>query len=236
MTLPPLAGPLVAWVTAIQSGDSDRPHAVRALSDDFQGVLWSTGDLLTTESALAQLAAGSSCRLALPIPGDVGWLPAEALTAREAFVAVMDDSTLVLIPPAPGERWWRCHTHDIAPHPLPVQLSFARRELSAAIRGAAEALEQLGLQREDPRLDAHLAEVDLRLQRQILPRRVSSVATSVIAQATTVLALTTLGALSDGASVTALEATNRLAPLREVSRAARAALVSAYSDPGTVDR
>ena len=76
----------------------------------------------------------------------------------------------------------------------------------------------------------------MRLQKQLLPRHISSVATRVIAQATTVLTLTTLGAQSDGASVTALEANTRLAPLREVSRAARAALVSAYSDPGTVDR
>jgi hypothetical protein len=97
-------------------------------------------------------------------------------------------------------------------------------------------LEQLGLQRADPRLETHLAEVNDRLQRQILPRQISAVATGVIVQATTVLALTTLGTLSDGASVTALEASKRLAPLREVSRAARAALVSAYSDPGTVER
>ena len=226
----------MAWGTAVRSGTADNSHALRALSEDFQGVIWFTGDLLTSESALAQLAVGSTCRLALPIPGDLGWLPAEALASGEALIASTDDNTLVVTPPGSGERWWRCIAHPATPTPQPVQLSFARRELSAAIRGAAEALEQLGLQRGDPRLDSRLAEVDLRLQKQLLPRHISSVATRVIAQATTVLTLTTLGAQSDGASVTALEANTRLAPLREVSRAARAALVSAYSDPGTVDR
>jgi hypothetical protein len=117
-----------------------------------------------------------------------------------------------------------------------MQLSFARQQLSVAIREAAEALEQLGLQRDDPRLDAQLAEVNSRLNAQVLPRHISAVAVSVIAQATTVLALSSLGVSSDGASVTTIEARNRLAPLLEVSRAARAALVSAYSDPGTVER
>ncbi len=236
MTLPPLAGPLVAWVTAMQLGTANHEQAMRALGDDFQGVLWFTGDLLQPDIALAQLASGSTCGLALPIPGDLGWLPPEALVSGEALMAFTADSTLIITPPGPGERWWRCLTHPLAPRPQPVQLSFARRELSSAIRGAAEALELLGLQREDPRLEAHLAEVDSRLARQILPRHIGAVATRVIAQATTVLALTTLGVLSDGASVTALEASKRLAPLREVSRAARAALVSAYSDPGTVVR
>lgn len=226
----------MAWVTGMQSGDSDSARARRALSDDFQGLLWPTGDLLPTHTALEQLAASSTCRLALPVPGDLGWLPGEALAAGEALIASFDHSTLVVTPPGLGERWWRCQQHPAAPHPQPVQLAFARRDLSAAIRGASEELEHLGLQRGDPRLETHLAEIDERLQRQILPRHVSSVATRLIVQATTVLALTTLGAQSDGASVTALEASTRLAPLREVSRAARAALVSAYSDPGTVER
>lgn len=226
----------MAWVTGMQSGDSDSTHARRALSDDFQGLLLPTGDLLPTLTALEQLKTSSICRLALPVPGDLGWLPGEALASGEALIAFFDDSTLVVTPPGPGERWWQCVVHPATPRPQPIQLSFARRDLSAAIRGASEELEQLGLQRADPRLETHLAEVNDRLQRQILPRQISAVATGVIVQATTVLALTTLGTLSDGASVTALEASKRLAPLREVSRAARAALVSAYSDPGTVER
>jgi hypothetical protein len=235
VTLPPFSGPLVAWVTAMQRGEADSSRAMRALSDDFQGMIWLTGDLLTPESALIQLAQGP-CQLVLPIPGDHGWLPAEALTAGEALITVATDRTLVVTPPAKGERWWRCLSHPLAPTLQPTQLSFARRELSAAIRGAAEALENLGLQRGDPRLDSHLAAVNSTLQRHILPTHIGAVATGVIVQATTVLALTSLGTLTDGASVTALEASARLAPLREVSRAARAALVSAYSDPGTVDR
>ena len=226
----------MAWVAAMQSGTANKDHAIRAVSEEFQGVIWPSGDLLSAPLALAQLATGSACRLAMPIPGDTGDLPPEALAAGEALVASVADTACVVVPPGPGERWWRCFVQPIPANPAPMQLSFARQQLSVAIREAAEALEQLGLQRDDPRLDAQLAEVNSRLNAQVLPRHISAVAVSVIAQATTVLALSSLGVSSDGASVTTIEARNRLAPLLEVSRAARAALVSAYSDPGTVER
>ena len=119
--------------------------------------------------------------------------------------------------------------HTPAP---PSNSAQAHRLLLAAARAATERLAAAGLDRPDPTIRSALAALAARIGEQSLPRTLAHPDRLVTACRLALIA--EVAQRTDGAAVTAGEASARRDPLRELAAAARRAISAAYTDVGTV--
>jgi hypothetical protein len=251
----PRGGALTAWGNAYLTGRASLDEAdVHTVADDaLHRVVGVPGepDPVPISIALGRLrAAGvTGLRLVLPDTGDVIGLPgppevtAAAVEAKEAVLTVgpPDVPSWALVPTTAGDasgtvvRWDLLEVpRSVPPAGLPT-LSEAERGLAEAMTATTTTLDDLDVARGRDDIAPALAAFDRQLRTLLLPPTLPQRALRTVLAATRLLGVLALALESDGAAVTAAEASARADALRPLRRAARYALCAAYSaqvEPG----
>ncbi len=236
--LPLTSGPVAAWLAALACGASDLRETVNGCrrASGTETLVGPDGHR-TRWDAIAELAAGGTVHLLLPDHGDpagLGQLWDGRPGERVLLLNTALEDTVTILQPDPT---WCCRevAHTYPGHLVALRgeaSSDAARLLAGAIREATGALAALGLDRPDREVRAQLANLEVRLHMQYLPRALRQ--PERIDSATRMLLIARRALAGPGAAVTSSEAEARAQPLRELARAARRALGAAYVDVGTV--
>ena len=243
------SGALTAWGSAYLLGtvglDDVADHVIG--DDAAHRVIGVPGEdeAVTIGVALGRLrsSGAESLRLVLPEPGDLAGLPgptdvnarAVATGCAVLTVAPPGKPSYALLPESARSgssvvvRWDVVEVDpSIAPHGLP-SLSEADRALSEAIAATTREIDALDVARGRDDIGVRLRALDRALAEVELPSTLPARAQRLIATASRLLGVLDLAMETDGASVTASEASQRLVALRPLRTAARQALCSAYS-------
>lgn len=249
MAVFPRGGALTAWGNAYLCGRGSLDEAdVHTVADDalhrVVGIP-DEPDPVPLSIALGRLRGRgvTALRLVLPEPGDPTGLPgpallnADALAAREVVLTLgpVGVPSWALVPQvATGSegtvvRWDLTEANpSVPPHGLPT-LSEAERGLNEAMAATTATMDALDVAKGRDDIAPALAAFDRQLQRLLLPPTLPPRAQRMIISATRLLAVLSFAAGTDGASVTAGEASSRAAALRPLRTAARYALCASYS-------
>ena len=243
------SGRLVAWGNAWLAGntsldsaaeqvlaDGDEPHRVAGVPGEDGDVSWPV--------ALGRLrAAGvTGFRLALPRPGDPLGLKGPAAFNHAAIAAgeavLTDGPALGIVPTVTGygpdgDRGqsvrWTVTPVEAGAAAAPT-LSEAERELTAALRSAAEELARLDVARWRPEVAESLAAIrgHGRAPEAVLAPGYPPRAVKVLTQAQRLAAIADLAGQDEGGSVTAMESRLRSSALVGLERVTRRAQLAAY--------
>jgi hypothetical protein len=251
----PRGGALTAWGNACLSGRASLDEVdVHTVADDaLHRVVGVPGesDPVPLSIALGRLRASgvTGLRLVLPDTGDVLGLPgppevtSAAVAAREAVLTVgpVDVGSWAMVPTVTGGapdvvvRWDLVSaTRSVPPAGLPT-LAEAERALAEAMTSTTTTLSDLDVARGRDEVAPALAAFDRQLRTLLLPPTLPQRAVRTVLAATRLLGVLAVALDSDGAAVTAREASARAEALRPLRRAARYALCAAYSaevEPG----
>jgi hypothetical protein len=235
--LPPAAR-LAAWGTAALAGDAslddaadaiagpdDAGHRVFGMTDERGGV--------NLGYALSRLRADGArgLRLVLPRPGDAAGLPGppefnQSAVARGEAVLTIGGPAHALL--SEGRGAWSLHD-VLDDRRTPLGLRDAERDLAQVMREAAELLLSLDVARWEPAAAELLEARGSGSARPQLPRTHPPLAHVVLTTAQRLQLIVEVARLSDGAALTAAEATTRAQTLRLLDAAARRGLEAACS-------
>jgi hypothetical protein len=252
--VPPRSALLACWTTAWLAGEVGLPEVVaRSTAYDESHLisgLWV--DDLDLEQALGRLRAEGvvRVRLVLPAPGDPLGLPGPgpftqaALVAGEGVLALRADGAgYGLVPtlnshgsPFDGTvttvSWHAYSVTTDGPDPGPF-LHEAEHDLRVGVMEAARALTEMDVARWDPDVAEALDDLRRAQRRGItddeLPGSWPARARDVLVRTRALATLVQLADRSEGGTVSAYEAEQRAAVLRDLARVVRRARVAAYN-------
>jgi hypothetical protein len=228
------SGRLAAWCGAALAGDVDPQQVAVAVAGAHDAPhrvhgLPGTPDLPLDDAVtlLGDLGA-THVRLVLPVAGDPAGLPGPgafnrtAIDAGAAVLAVGAGTALI----ASGRGSWVAYPVDADPR-TPLTLREAERDLSAAVRDAADTLARLEVARWDPAAAGLRSDVSDHGWR--LPPAADPAARRLLGEALRLSAVVEVAGANDGGSRTAGEMALRRQALRRIDIAVRRALEAACS-------
>ena len=217
----------------------DEPHTVTA-DEDVPGTLSSLAELLNTWAREAVAVAA-----VLPVPGDVGGVPApvsgDAIDAGECVLVSTPEGSFAAVPQVAAFgsvadtgylvdwRVTRVPDWSLAVLAAVGSLPDAERDLRTALITATEALDSLEVAHWRP--DAAEALAALRATPTHLPPGLDPRRTRVLALAARLRAVVEVATADDGGAVNLWQADQRSAALRHIERAARRAVCAATITP-----
>lgn len=240
---------LAAWGTAVLSGGTPAPAAVRAVTGDDEphelvGPDGGHGGLEEWLDGLRR-AGTRGLRAVMPVPGDPVGLPGPAGFNAEAVQA----GECVLTDGGPNGPWWGLvpevigfgsvyepgamvtwTLHPVASRAAPpvAGVADAERELRTAMQRAAEELARLDVARwREDAADRLAAVRSAGLPNGALPASMPPRCAHVLLTAARIRAIVALASEDDGAAVSAHEVARRAAALRDLDSVCRRAMVTA---------
>jgi hypothetical protein len=236
------AGRFAIWATAWLSGRASYDDALDALAGDTAhrvSGLPGTDEAVPLGWALTALRGLGErrFRLVLPVPGDVGGLPAvaglAALAVDAGQAAVGERLALVPEPLSPEVLAWTAFPLDGVPPVAPAvegSLRALSGSLDLAVGDAARTLAGLDVARWNPEVPALLAGLGRTVPAPALPDDHDPLAVSVLGRAQRLAAVLDLAtADAPGGAVNHAQAARRDEALRPLTRAVREAVVAAYN-------
>jgi hypothetical protein len=236
------AGRFAIWATAWLSGRASYDDALDALAGDTAhrvSGLPGTDEAVPLGWALTALRGLGErrFRLVLPVPGDVGGLPAvaglAALAVDAGQAAVGERLALVPEPLSPEVLAWTACPLDGVPPVAPAvegSLRALSGSLDLAVGDAARTLAGLDVARWNPEVPALLAGLGRTVPAPALPDDHDPLAVSVLGRAQRLAAVLDLAtADAPGGAVNHAQAARRDEALRPLTRAVREAVVAAYN-------
>lgn len=230
----PAAARLASWGSAALVGrcsPDDAAASVHAADDPPHRVTGLPGEpgAVSVAYALGRLRAlgATGLRLVLPRPGDVSALPGPArfnTAALEAGAAVLAVGADLGLLPA-GRAQWQSYAVGTL-RPTPRSLRDADRELTSAVRRAAEELAALDVARWDPAAAGLLGGP---VGASPLPRTAPAPAHALLAKAQRLVAVAEVALASDGGALQASAMARRRTALGDLADAARRAIEAACS-------
>lgn len=242
-------GQFAAWTTAVLRGRTSVDAALDVLGADSDN-LTVTGIAGSPDSVGLALAIGHLRTLgitglvAVPaVPGDVSWLPGppifNAAAVRAGGAVITADGTAIGLLPhlelrgTPGDYFadLQWHASDVAAFARPMSESpaGAERLLMETIHHALEQLDLLDAARWRDDVSDRLRSAAEARRPLMLPPGISERAARLLERCERLREIATLAETDDGAALSAADASARVAALRPLARAARAAATVAWN-------